>query len=187
MATTADFRTGLCIRHSNDTWQIIEFQHVKMQQRRPIVRTKLKSLSTGKVLEITFSAGDKVEDVRVERRLFQYLYKDESGITFMNQTTYDQVTVDANMVSSPDLMKEGQEVDILFDAETERPLLVELPAFVILEVTYTEPGVRGDTATNVTKPAKVETGAEVNVPIFVGTGEKIKIDTRTHQYVERVK
>jgi len=187
MATTADFRTGMCIRYNNDTWQILEFQHVKMQQRRPIVRTKLKNLSTGKVLEVTFSAGDKVEDVRVERRVFQYLYKDESGYTFMDQNTYDQVTIDAKMVSAPDLIKEGQEVEILFEAENERPLLVELPPFVILEVTYTEPGVRGDTATNVTKPAKVETGAEVAVPLFVNNGEKIKVDTRTHEYVERVK
>ncbi|HXH20020.1 MAG TPA: elongation factor P [Chitinophagales bacterium] len=187
MATTADFRTGMCIRYNNDTWQILEFQHVKMQQRRPIVRTKLKNLSTGKVLEVTFSAGDKVDDVRVERRVFQFLYKDESGLTFMDQTTYDQITIDGKMVASHDLLKEGQEVEILFEAETERPLLVELPPFVILEVTYTEPGVRGDTATNVTKPAKVETGAEVAVPLFVGTGEKIKVDTRTHEYVERVK
>ena len=187
MATTTDFRTGLCIKHNNDTWQILEFQHVKMQQRRPIVRTKLKNLSTGKVLEVTFSAGDKVDDVRVERRVFQFLYKDESGLTFMDQSTYDQVTIDPKMVSSPDLLKEGQEVEILFEAETEKPLLVELPSFVILEVTYTEPGVRGDTANNVTKVAKVETGAEVAVPLFVTNGEKIKVDTRTHQYVERVK
>lgn len=187
MITTADFRNGMCIRYNNDTWQILDFQHVKMQQRRPIVRTRLKNLSTGKVLEVTFSAGDKVDDVRVERRVFQFLYKDESGITLMDQTTYDQITVDPKMMSSPDLMKEGQEVEVLFEAETERPILVELPPFVILEVTYTEPGVRGDTATNVTKPAKVETGAEVAVPLFVNTGEKIKVDTRTHSYVERVK
>ncbi len=187
MITTADFRTGLCIRHNNDTWQILDFQHVKMQQRRPIVRTRLKNLSTGKVLEVTFSAGDKVDDVRVERRVFQFLYKDDSGITLMDQTTYDQITVDPKMVSSPDLIKEGQEVEVLFEAESERPILVELPAFVILEVTYTEPGVRGDTANNVTKLAKVETGADVAVPLFVNTGEKIKVDTRTHEYVERVK
>jgi len=187
MATTADFRTGMCIKYKSDIWQILNFQHVKMQQRRPIVRTKLKNLSTGKVLEVTFSAGDKVDDVRVERRGFQFLYKDESGLTFMNQTTYDQVTLEPDMVPSANLLKEGQEVEILFEAELERPLLVELPPFVVLEVTYTEPGVRGDTATNVTKPAKVETGAEVAVPIFVGTGEKIKVDTRTHSYVERVR
>ncbi len=187
MATTADFRTGMCIYHNNDIWQILDFQHVKMQQRRPIVRTKIKNLSTAKVLEVTFSAGDKVDDVRVERRVLQYLYKDESGYTFMDQTTYDQITIDSSMVSSADLLKEGQEVEILFAAEDEKPLLVELPPFVVLEVTYTEPGVRGDTATNVTKPAKVETGAEIAVPIFVDTGEKIKVDTRTHAYVERVK
>ncbi len=187
MATTADFRTGMCINHNNDIWQIIDFQHVKMQQRRPIVRTKLKNLSTGKVLEVTFSAGDKVDDVRVERRVFQYLYKDESGLTFMDQTTYDQITIDAKMVASPDLVKEGQEVEILFEAEVEKPLLVELPPFVVLEVTYTEPGVRGDTATNVSKPATLETGAEIAVPIFVDAGEKIKVDTRNRSYVERVK
>ena len=187
MITTADFKTGMCIMHNNDIWQIQDFQHVKMQQRRPIVRTRLKNLSNGRVLEVTFSAGDKVEDVRVERRTFQYLYKDDSGYTFMNQDTYDQITVNENMISSPDLLKEGQEADILFEAEAERPLLVELPSFVILEVTYAEPGVRGDTANNVTKVAKVETGAEVAVPLFVNIGEKIKVDTRTHAYVERVK
>lgn len=187
MITTTDFKTGMCIRHNNDTWQILDFQHVKMQQRRPIVRTRLKNLSTGKVLEVTFSAGDKVDDVRVERRVFQYLYKDESGITLMDQTTYDQITIDPNMLSGSDLIKEGQEVEVLFEAESERPILVELPPFVILEVTYAEPGVRGDTANNVTKLAKVETGAEVAVPLFVNIGEKIKVDTRTRGYVERVK
>lgn len=187
MITTAEFKTGMCIIHNNEIWQIIDFQHVKMQQRRPIVRTRLKNLSTGKVLEVTFSAGDKVEDVRVERRLFQFLYKDDSGYTFMDQTTYDQITVNANMVTSPGLLKEGQAADILFEAEADRPILVELPSFIILEVTYTEPGVRGDTANNVTKVAKVETGAEVFVPLFVNIGEKIKIDTRTGNYVERVK
>jgi elongation factor P len=187
MATTADFRTGMCIHHNNDIWQILDFQHVKMQQRRPIVRTKLRNLSTGKVLEVTFSAGDKVEDVRVERRTLQYLYKDESGYTFMDQTSFEQVTVDAKMITAADLMKEGQEIDILFNTEDERPLLAELPSFVVLEVTYTEPGVRGDTANNVTKQATVETGAEIAVPLFVNSGEKIKVDTRTHSYVERVK
>jgi len=165
----------------------MDFQHVKMQQRRPIVRTRLKNLSTGKVLEVTFSAGDKVDDVRVERRVYQFLYKDDSGITLMDQTTYDQITVASKMVASPDLMKEGQEVEVLFEAESERPILVELPQFVVLEVTYAEPGVRGDTANNVTKLAKVETGAEVAVPLFVNIGEKIRVDTRTHEYVERVK
>lgn len=187
MITTADFKTGMCIMHNNEIWQIHDFQHVKMQQRRPIVRTRLKNLSTGKVLEVTFSAGDKVEDVRVERRQFQYLYKDDSGYTFMDQNTYDQITVNEKMVASADLLKEGQQADILFAAESESPLLVELPSFVILEVTYAEPGVRGDTANNVTKVAKVETGAEVAVPLFVNIGEKIKVDTRTHEYVERVK
>lgn len=187
MITTADFKTGMCIMHNNDIWQIHDFQHVKMQQRRPIVRTRLKNLSTGKVLEVTFSAGDKVEDVRVERRVYQFLYKDDSGYTFMDQTTYDQITVNENMISSPGLLKEGQEVEILFEAEAERPILVELPSFIVLEVTYCEPGVRGDTANNVTKFAKVETGAEVAVPLFVNIGEKIKVDTRTHAYVERVK
>ncbi|GIV33624.1 MAG: elongation factor P [Chitinophagales bacterium] len=187
MATTADFRNGMCIYYNNEIWQILDFQHVKMQQRRPIVRTKLKNLTTSKVLEVTFSAGDKVDEVRVERRKVQFLYKDDSGYTFMDQDTYDQFTLNESMVPSSDLLKEGQEVEILFQAETEQPLLVELPPFVILEVAYTEPGVRGDTATNVTKPARLETGAEVAVPLFVDTGEKIKVDTRSRSYVERVK
>ncbi|MEI6312688.1 MAG: elongation factor P [Bacteroidota bacterium] len=187
MATTADFKKGLCIDMNNDLWQIVDFQHVKPGKGNAFVRTKLKSLSSGKVVENTFQSGHNIETARIERRKFQYLYNDETGWHFMNNDTFDQVAIDKEMISNTGLLKEGQEVDILFHAETEKALTCELPANVILEVTYSEPGVKGDTATNVTKIATVETGANVNVPLFVNVGDKIKVDTETNKYVERVK
>jgi len=187
MSTTADFRTGMCVELNNDIFQIIEFQHVKMQQRRPIVRTKLKSMTTGKVLEYTFNAGDKVETARIEYRNYQFLYKDESGYTFMEQTTYEQVTIPETLINNPKLLKEGREVQIHFHADTEKVLFCELPPFVVMKVTYTEPGIRGDTATNTLKSATVETGATIRVPLFVDNEQLIKIDTRNNSYVERVK
>jgi elongation factor P len=187
MATTADFRKGLCIDMNNDLWQIVDFQHVKPGKGNAFVRTKLKSLSSGKVVENTFQSGHTIETARIERRKFQYLYNDETGWHFMNNDTFDQVAIDKEMISNTGLLKEGQEVDILFHAETEKALTCELPANVVLEVTYSEPGVKGDTATNVTKIATVETGSNVNVPLFVNVGDKIKVDTETNKYVERVK
>lgn len=187
MATTADFRNGLTIDWNNDLWQIVEFQHVKPGKGPAFVRTKLKSLTTGKVLDNTFNSGVKINTVRIERRPYQYLYKDDTGFIFMNTENFDQIPIPENLINAPDLMQEGQEVEILFHAETETPLSCELPPFVEMEITYTEPGLRGDTATNVTKPATVETGATINVPLFVDQGDIIKIDTRTHSYAERVK
>lgn len=187
MANTADIRKGLCIDMNNDIWQIIDFQHVKPGKGNAFVRTKLKSLTTGKVLENTFPSGANINPVRVERRLYQYLYKDETGYNFMNQETFDQVTLDENMVDGKEFFKEGQEIDILFHAETEKPLFCELPPHIILEVTFAEPGVKGNTATNAFKNATVETGATIQVPMFVETGDVIKIDTRSFEYVERVK
>jgi elongation factor P len=164
-----------------------EFLHVKPGKGNAFVRTKLKSMTTGKVVEHTFPSGHKIDDVRVERRKFQYLYNDETGYNFMDNETYDQVVLNGNMLERPDFLKEGSDIEILFHAEKNVPLTAEMPASIILEVTYTEPGVRGDTATNVTKPATVETGAEVKVPIFINEGDRIKIDTRTGAYLERVK
>lgn len=187
MASTSDIRNGLCIDINGVIYTVIEFLHVKPGKGNAFVRTKLKSLTTGRVIENTFSAGHKIDDVRVERRKFQYLYKDETGYNFMDNETYDQVTLDEAMLDSPGFLKEGLEIDILYHAEKEIPLTTEMPQQLVLEVTYTEPGVRGDTATNVTKPATVETGAEVKVPIFINQGDKIKIDTRTGAYIERVK
>lgn len=187
MATTADIKNGLCIEFNNDLCFVIEFQHVKPGKGAAFVRTKLKSITTGRILQNTFPAGSKINIQRVERRPYQYLYKDATTYYFMHAETYEQVPIDEELINAPQFLKEGQGVEIMFHAETENPLLCELPAFVTLEVTYTEPGVKGDTATNTLKPATVETGAKVNIPLFVETGEKIKVDTRTGSYSERVK
>ena len=187
MATTADIRNGLCIEFNNDLFVITEFQHVKPGKGAAFVRTKLKSLTTGKVIANTFASGTKINVTRIERRPYQYLYKDDSGFYFMNTQTFEQVTIIKELISAPDLMKEGQEVEIMFHADTEMPLACELPPFVELEVVYSEPGLRGDTATNTLKRATLETGAIVNVPLFINTGEKIRVDTRDNSYYERVK
>jgi elongation factor P len=187
MATTADFKNGLCIEFNNGLYQIVEFQHVKPGKGGAFVRTKLKSLSTGKVIENTFNAGVSVTTARIERRPHQFLYKDDLGYNFMDSQTFEQVTLEEKLITAGDLMKDGQEVDILYHAETETPLFCELPPFVELTITYTEPGIRGDTATNASKPATVETGATIRVPLFIEQDEKIKVDTRTYAYVERVK
>ncbi len=187
MATTADFRNGLCIEFNNDLYSIVEFQHVKPGKGGAFVRTKLKNLKTGKVLPNTFNAGVKINIARVERRPYQYLYKDESGYHFMHTETFEQTFISEEIINAPDLLKEGQEVEIVFHADTETPLSCELPPFVELEIVYSEPGVKGDTATNTLKPATMETGAIVNVPLFIETGEKIRVDTRDKSYSERVK
>ena len=187
MATTADIRKGLCIEYNNDIYYIVDFQHVKPGKGNAFVRTKLKSLTTGKVVDNTFQAGHTISDVRVERRKFQYLYNDEMGYHFMNNESFEQVAIQESMIENANLMKEGLEVEILMHAVEDIPLSVELPQYVILEVTYTEPGLRGDTATNTLKPATVETGAEVRVPLFIDAGEKVKIDTTTGAYIERAK
>jgi len=187
MASTADFKMGLCLEFNNDLFTIIDFQHVKPGKGPAFVRTKLKSLNTGKIIDHTFNSGVKVTTARIETRPNQYLYKEEFGYVFMNNETFEQFTIPENLVEGYDFMKEGQEVEIMFHAETETPLTCTLPAFVNLEVTYTEIGLKGDTATNTLKPATLETGAQINVPIFVNQGDLIKIDTRTRAYVERVK
>lgn len=187
MATTSDIRNGLCIEFNNDIYSIVSFQHVKPGKGNAFVRTKLKSLTTGKVIDNTFPAGHKISDVRVERRKYQFLYKDDLGYHFMNTETYEQVILQDAMVGNADLLKEGDEVDILFHAENETPLTMEMPQYIVVKVTYTEPGVRGDTATNTLKPATIETGAEVKVPLFINSGDMIKVDTSTGAYVERVK
>ena len=187
MATTADFRNGLCLEYNNDLYTIVEFQHVKPGKGGAFVRTKLKSLKTGKVIENTFNAGVKVEIARVENRTHQFLYKEEEGYNFMNSESFEQVLIPEGIISNPKLLKEGLEVQILFHAETETPLQCELPAFVELLVTYSEPGIKGDTTTRTLKPCTVETGATIMVPLFINEGEKIKVDTRDNSYSERVK
>jgi len=187
MATTADFRNGLCIEFNNDLYTIVEFQHVKPGKGAAFVRTKLKSLKSGKVVENTFNSGVKVTTARVERRPHQFLYKDDLGFHFMDSNTFEQVSLQEDFIENADLLKDGQEVEILYHAETETPLSCDMPPFVELAITYAEPGVKGDTATNATKPATLETGAIIQVPLFINENEKIKVDTRTRSYSERVK
>ncbi|MBL6964276.1 MAG: elongation factor P [Bacteroidetes bacterium] len=187
MATTTDFKNGLCIEFNDDLYQIVEFQHVKPGKGPAFVRTKLKGLTNGKVIENTFNAGVKITTARVEKRAFQFLYHDSSGFVFMNMKNFEQINLQEDLVPGHMFLKEGQEIEIVFHAETETPLFTELPAFIELEVTYTEPGVKGDTATNTLKPATLETGTEIPVPLFVDIGDKIKVDTRTNSYSERVK
>ncbi len=187
MATTADIKNGLCIKHNEKLFQIIEFQHVKPGKGPAFVRTKMRQIESGRVLDHTFSAGHKIETVRIENREYQYLYQENDTYVFMNNESFEQVNIPVKMVEKPSFLQEGMTVNILFHAEEEAPLVVELPMYIISEVTYTEPGVKGDTATNSYKPATIATGAEVRVPLFIDNGEVIKIDTRTGIYVERVK
>lgn len=187
MASTSDIRKGLCIRYNHDIFKIIEFLHVKPGKGPAFVRTKLKSVTTGKVIDNTFSAGHKIDDVRVETRSYQFLYAEGNTFHFMNTDDYNQITLEKDALDSPDLLKEGEVVTILFNTEDSMPLSVEMPAHVILEITHTEPGVKGNTATNATKPATVETGASVNVPLFINEGDKIKVETEKGTYMERVK
>lgn len=187
MATTADFRNGLVIEFNGELFTIVEFQHVNPGKGAAFVRTKLKNVKTGKVLPNTFIAGVKINVQRVERRSYQYLYSDGEFYHFMNQETFEQTFLGKELISAPDFLKEGQEVEITFHAESESYLACELPAYVTLEITYTEPGERGNTATNVMKDATVETGTKVKVPLFINTGDLIKVDTRTGEYSERVK
>lgn len=187
MANTADFRNGFCMEFNNDIYQIIEFQHVKPGKGGAFVRTRVKSLTSGRVIENTFRSGHEVVEVRIERRPYQFLYQDDSGFNFMNNETFDQIVLPETLINSPQFLKEGMQVDITFHADKDSPLTCDLPASVVLEITYSEPGLKGDTATNTLKPATVETGATVHVPLFVNTGDKIKINTATGEYVERAK
>lgn len=187
MATTADFRNGLCLEFNGALYTIVEFQHVKPGKGAAFVRTKLKNVKTGKVIPNTFTAGVKINIQRVERRPYQYSYKDDMGYHFMNTETWEEIFIPEEIISAPKLLKEGQECEIMIHNETETPLSCDLPSYVALEITYTEPGEKGDTATNTMKDATVETGATVKVPLFINTGEIIKVDTRTSVYSERVK
>ena len=187
MATTSDIRNGLCIRHNDKLYSIIEFQHVKPGKGPAFVRTKMRHIETGKVLDNTFSAGHKIDVVRIERRNYQYLYQEDANYIFMNSETYEQVEIAAAMIEKPQFLQEGMICEITFHAEEEMPLVVDLPDTIEAEVTYTEPGIKGDTATNTLKPATIDTGAEIRVPLFIEMGERIKVDTRTGVYVERVK
>ena len=187
MASTSDFKNGLCIEFNGDLYTIVEFQHVKPGKGPAFVRTKLRNLKTGKLIPNTFTAGVKINIQRVERRQYQYLYNDGEDYHFMNSQTFEQTFIPETLLTTPQFLKEGQEVEILFHAETETALVCDIPAYVELEITYTEPGERGNTATNTFKDATLETGGVVKVPLFINTGERIKVDTRSGEYSERVK
>lgn len=188
MANTSDIKNGLCIELNGQLFSIVNFQHVKPGKGPAFVRTKLKNLKTGKVVENTFNSGVRINVVRVERRPYQYLYKDDMGFNFMHTETFEQVSIMEELIDNPGLMKEGTIVEINFHAETETPLTLEMPPFVELEVTETIAGEKGNTASsNALKPATLETGTEIMVPMFINTGDVIKVDTRDNSYSERVK
>ena len=187
MASTSDIRKGLCIRYNNDIYKIIDFLHVKPGKGPAFVRTKLKSVTNGKVLENTFSAGHKIEDIRVETHKYQFLYNDNDEYHFMNVDDYNQISLNKTIIDNAELMKEGEMVSISINTEDNTPLSAEMPASVILEIKHTEPGLKGNTATNATKPATIETGAIVNVPLFINEGDKITVDTEKGNYIERIK
>ena len=187
MANTSDIKNGMCLNHNHGLWQIIEFLHVKPGKGAAFVRTKLKNIETGKVVDHTFNAGTKIDPVRIETREYQFLYNDDMGYHFMNSETYEQILVEKHLINAPEFLTDGLICKILFDADSERAISCDLPNHIEVEITYTEPGVKGDTATNSLKPATVDTGVEVRVPLFINTGDFIKVDTRTKEYSERVK
>ncbi|HEX9740850.1 MAG TPA: elongation factor P [Ignavibacteriaceae bacterium] len=186
MADTSDFRNGLIIKFKNDLYSIVEFQHVKPGKGGAFVRTTLKNLRTGKVLENTFRSGESVDIVRVERRRYQYLFREGGFLVCMDNETYEQINVPIEYFGEGlKFLKESEEVEILFNGN--EIINVEPPIFAYLKVTSTEPGFKGNTATGALKPATVETGSSVNVPLFIDVGDVLKVDTRSGEYVERVK
>lgn len=187
MINSQDIKNGVCIRLDGKLYFVVEFLHVKPGKGNTIMRVKMKSVTDGRVLERRFNIGEKLEDVRVERRPNQYLYSDGEGEVFMNQETFEQITIKKDLVTGAEFMKEGDVVEVVTDASNEEVLFAEMPVKTQLKVTYTEPGLKGDTATNTLKPATVETGAEVRVPLFIEVGETIVIDTRDGSYLERVR
>jgi len=187
MATTSDMRTGLILKLDGSLYTVIEFGQNKTARAAAKVWAKLKGVDNNRTIEQTWNSGETIYPVRVEKRTYQFLYKDDTGYSFMNTENYEQITVPPEMVHGAQFMKDGQEVSVLINGETEQPMGVELPDKIVLLVTYSEPGMKGDTATRTLKPATVETGAIVNVPLFVNEGELIRINTKTGDYVERVK
>ena len=186
MADTSDFKNGFTMTWNNGIWTIIEFQHVKPGKGGAFVRTKLRNVTNGKVVDNTFRAGEKVEQVRVERRAFQFLYEDDLGLHFMNTDTYEQINLPVDAVEGRQFIKEGANIDILIHAETEEPLTTEIPGSVELTVTQCDPGLKGDTATGATKPATLESGATVYVPLFINEGDVIRVNTERGDYITRV-
>ena len=186
MASTADIRNGSVIFHKKKRFKIIKFQHVKPGKGGAFVRTKLKDIQSGKIIDETFNAGTRLEFVRIDAKKMQFLYQDNDLFVFMDNDTYDQLNVGSDFIGEKKyFLQGGMNVDLLFDGD--EVLDIRLPSHVVLEVMETEPGLKGNTATGATKPATVETGFTVNVPLFVNEGYKLRIDTRTGEYVERAK
>jgi len=187
MATTADISRGMIVKLDGSLYSVVEFGENKTARAAAKVWARLKGVDNNRTIEKTWNSGDTIFPVRVEKRTYQFLYKEDTGYNFMNTESFEQVTLQEEMVDAPQFLKEGQEVGVLINTETDQPMSVELPDKIVVKVTYSEPGVRGDTATRTLKPAKVETGATVNVPLFVNEGELIRVNTKTGEYVERVK
>jgi len=187
MANTSDISRGMILKLDGSLYSVVEFGENKTARAAAKVWAKLKGVDNSRSIEKTWNSGDTIYPIRVERKDYQFLYKDDTGYNFMNSETFEQVAVQEQMVDAPQFLKDGQEVSMLINTETELPMSVELPDKIVMLVTYTEPGLRGDTATRTLKPATVETGATVNVPLFVNEGELIRINTKSGEYVERVK
>ena len=187
MATTADMRSGLIIKVDGSLYSVVEFGQNKTARAAAKVWAKLKGVDNNRTIEVTWNSGENIFPVRVEKKPYQFLFKDDTGYSFMDTETFEQITVQEAMIDAPMFLKDGQEVTVLINGETDLPMGVELPDKITLMVTYSEPGMKGDTATRTLKPATVETGATVNVPLFVNEGEMIRVNTKTGEYVERVK
>lgn len=187
MMNAQDIKNGSCIRLDGRLYFCVEFLHVKPGKGNTFMRTKLKDVVDGRVIERRFNIGEKLEDVRVERRPYQYLYADGEDDIFMNNETFEQIPISKELVTGAAFMKEGDTVEVVSDASSNTVLYAEMPMKTVLKITYTEPGLKGDTATNTLKPATVETGAIVKVPLFINEGELIEVDTRDGSYVSRVK
>jgi elongation factor P len=187
MATTSDISRGLIIKLDGSLYSVVEFGENKTARAAAKVWAKLKGVDNNRTIEKTWNSGDSIFPVRVERKSYQFLYKDDTGYNFMDNESFEQVALQENMIDAPQFLKEGQEVSVLFNTEIEQPMSVELPDKIVMQVTYTEPGLKGDTATRTLKAATIETGATVNVPLFINEGEFIRINAKTGEYVERVK
>ncbi|MCI6234973.1 MAG: elongation factor P [Prevotella sp.] len=187
MIKSQDIKKGTCIRMDGKLYFCIDFLHVKPGKGNTIMRTTLKDVVSGRVLEKRFNIGEALEDVRVERRPYQFLYMEGSDYIFMNQETFDQIPIAKELITGVEYMKESDIVEVVSDADTETILYAEMPVKTVLRITHSEPGIKGDTATNATKPATLETGVEIRVPLFINEGELVQVDTRDGSYLQRVK
>ncbi len=187
MATTSDISRGMILKLDNNLYSVVEFGENKTARAAAKVWAKLKGVDNNRSMEKTWNSGETIYPVRVEKHTYQYLYKDETGYNVMNNETFEQITLGENMIDTPQFLKDGSEVFVFINTETDQAIGAELPEKIVLQVTYCEPGLRGDTATRALKPATLETGASIQVPLFVNEGELIRINTKTGDYVERVK